>query len=76
MRPMGLREIPLLPMTCATCLMEHDQEIHAATRRVRHWLPNRLNLAMRPVDISNKAKVSMLPDAEYPVVKRRAKIAK
>jgi hypothetical protein len=34
--------------TCKICLVEHDEEIHAATLSLRQWLREKVNQALYP----------------------------
>jgi hypothetical protein len=34
--------------TCKVCLVEHDEEIHAATLSLRQWLREKVNRALQP----------------------------
>jgi hypothetical protein len=34
--------------TCKVCLVEHDEEIHAATLSLRQWLRQKVTSALRP----------------------------
>jgi hypothetical protein len=36
--------------TCKVCLVEHDEEIHAATLSLRQWLREKVNRALNPYE--------------------------
>ena len=39
------------PKVCRVCLLEHDEEIHAATLSLRHWFHEQVMLAIYYQDL-------------------------